>query len=489
MQLLKQSTAATVLVGPVLDSAGLAITTAVIGDFQLTKNGSTAALASPATATHSHNGNYLIALSTGNTDTAGRLVITVNNSAQAMGTHRYTVLLPSVFDAIVTNATNTTGGLPTATGTISALAGAVSTLTAGGVRTELATELGRIDATIGSRATQTSVDAIDDFIDTEVAAIKDKTDLIVAFPTNFSNLDITVGGAIAELGVNALTANGAVDAIPTAVWSALTTTTWVADSFGKHILISNNNNRSVQVTGGGSGHIAADIHALQAGVITSAAFSANWLTAAGLAADAATEIATAVAATQALSRLDSMIESDGAGQFRFDTIALEMAPAGGGGGGTDWTANERAAIRAILGVPASGTTPTDPTSGILDEIRDSVGAIGINVYPVSASTPERVAGTTLTFYRDESRSVSVVTDFTLTNLTLQFTVEDQDGNDVYTLANASITRSGQTFTVPVTTAVTGGNGQYRWSMRDITGGGNSVIAMGVLTVQEAASNG
>jgi hypothetical protein len=313
--------------------------------------------------------------------------------------------------------------------------------------------------------------------------------LIVAFPTNFSNLDITVGGAIAELGANALTANGAVDAIPTAVWSALTTTTWVADSFGKHILISNNNNRSVQVTGGGSGHIAADIHALQAGVITSAAFSANWLTAAGLAADAATEIATAVAATQALSRLDSMIESDGAGQFRFDTIALEMAPAGGGGGGTDWTANERTAIRAILGVPTSGTTPTDPTSGILDEIRDSVGAIGINVYPVSASTPERVAGTTLTFYRDESRSVSVVTDFTLTNLTLQFTVEDQDGNDVYTLANASITRSGQTFTVPVTTAVTGGNGQYRWSMRDITGGGNSVIAMGVLTVQEAASNG
>jgi hypothetical protein len=200
------------------------------------------------------------------------------------------------------------------------------------------------------------------------------------------------------------------------------------------------------------------------------------------------EIATAVAATQALSRLDSMIESDGAGQFRFDTIALEQAPAGGGGGGTDWNTNERAAFRTILGFNSSGDI-LDPSSGILDEIRDSVGAIGINVYPVSASTPERVAGTTLTFYRDESRSVSVVTDFTLTNLTLQFTVEDQDGNDVYTLANASINRSGQTFTIPITTAVTGGNGQYRWSMRDITGGGNSVIAMGVLTVQEAASNG
>ncbi len=128
---------------------------------------------------------------------------------------------------------------------------------------------------------------------------------------------------------------------------------------------------------------------------------------------------------------------------------------------------------------------------ILNEVKvktDTITTPIINVYPVSASTPERVAGTTLTFYRNESRSVSVVTDFTLTSLTLQFTVEDQDGVDVYTLANGSITRSGQTFTVAVTTAVTGNLGQYRWSMRDISGGGSSVIAMGVLTVQEAASN-
>jgi hypothetical protein len=201
------------------------------------------------------------------------------------------------------------------------------------------------------------------------------------------------------------------------------------------------------------------------------------------------EIANAVAATQALSRLDSMIESDGAGQFRFDTIALENAPAAGGAGGTDWNASERTALRTILGFNSSGDI-LDPSSGILDTIRDSItGNQTINVYPVSASTPERVAGTTLTFYRDESRSVSVVTDFTLASLTLRFVVEDQDGNDVYTLDNASINRSGQTFTVPVTTVVTGGLGQYRWSMRDITGGGSSVIAMGVLTVQEAASNG
>jgi hypothetical protein len=184
-----------------------------------------------------------------------------------------------------------------------------------------------------------------------------------------------------------------------------------------------------------------------------------------------------------------MIESDGEGGWQYTADALDQAAGGGGEGGTDWTANERTAFRTILGFNSSGDI-LDPSSGILDEIRDSItGNQTINVYPVSASTPERVAGTTLTFYRDESRSVSVVTDFTLTSLTLQFTVEDQDGNDVYALANASINRSGQTFTVPVTTAVTGGLGQYRWSMRDITGGGNSVISRGVLTVEEAASNG
>jgi acetyl-CoA carboxylase alpha subunit len=52
-----------------------------------------------------------------------------------------------------------------------------------------------------------------------------------------------------------------------------------------------------------------------------------------MAASANTEIANAVAATQALSRLDSMIEDNGSGQFRFDTIAVSMVVGGGGQGG------------------------------------------------------------------------------------------------------------------------------------------------------------
>ena len=107
MQVLKQSTTATILVGPVLDADGAAYTAAVIGDFNITKNGSTAAMASAATATHSHNGMYLIALTTGNTDTLGRLDVSMNKATYGMTNHRYEVLSANQFDALVTNGTVT----------------------------------------------------------------------------------------------------------------------------------------------------------------------------------------------------------------------------------------------------------------------------------------------------------------------------------------------------------------------------------------------
>jgi hypothetical protein len=325
-------------------------------------------------------------------------------------------------------------------------------------------------------------------------------------PTNFASMSIDSSGRVwlqptqtgvtiptvqtvelvNELGNTALSANALDESIAILTWQQLTTATWPTDSFGKQVLIGSSTQRSVAVTG--SHHVASVVHDAEPNSIPEDAFTTGALSARVLAADAATEIATAVGTLQVLTRLDSMIESDGAGQFRFDTIALENAPSGGGGGGggTDWTSSERSAIRSILGFNSSGTI-VDPSVGILDEIRDGIGgSSAINVYPVSSSTPERVAGTTLTFYRDESRSVSVVTDFTLTSLTLRFVVEDNDGNDVLVIENAAINKSQQTFTVSITTAVTANLGNYRWSMRDITTG-NSVIAFGVLTVQEAAS--
>jgi hypothetical protein len=102
MQLLKQSTAATVVVGPVLDADGAAVTTATVTNFSIAKNGTVAALTTE-TVTHSANGYYTIALTTGNTDTLGRLDIIVNASTMSMANHRYDVLVAATYDAIVTN--------------------------------------------------------------------------------------------------------------------------------------------------------------------------------------------------------------------------------------------------------------------------------------------------------------------------------------------------------------------------------------------------
>ena len=330
MQMLKQSTAATILVGPVLDSAGAAVTTAVIGDFQATKNGTSAALASPATATHSHNGFYLLALTTGNTDTVGRLVISVNNTAQSMSTHRYTVLLPSVFDALVTNAVNTTGGLPAATGAITALAGAVSTyaggdtagtttlltrlpsaislssgavtvginndksgysLTAGtGLGNQTANITGNLSGSVGS--VTGAVGSVTSGV--TVTTNNDKTgySLTQAFPSNFASLGINSSGHVSRVTlVDTTTTNtdmrGTDNAALASAWTATR-----AGYLDGVLIAANYNQRTVQVTG--SNHVAADIHELQAAVITDAAFAAGWLTAAGTAADYVTELQTAL---------------------------------------------------------------------------------------------------------------------------------------------------------------------------------------------------
>lgn len=511
MQLLKQSTASTVYVGPVLDSAGAAVTTAVVGDFRLIKNG-TAATLSGATVTHDANGYYTVALTTTNTDTTGRLTLAVGNTAMSMATHRYSVLLASVYDALITNATNATGGLPTATGSISALAGAISTY-AGGDTSGVTTLLTRLPSAISLSAGAVTVGTNND---------KTGYSLSQAFPSNFSSLAIAAGtGAVTVNGdafgntfivtnlasqssVNTLAtyvdtevaaikaktdnlpaAPAAVGDIPTAnqnrdaVLNALPSAGYVNGSFGDRMLISTSDQREVAITG--SNHIAADIHEFQAGVITAGDFAAGAIDANALAADAATEIANAVAATQALSRLDSMIESDGAGQFRFDTIALSMAA--GGAGGTDWTSNERTAIRSILGFDSNGTVSL-PTVGVMDAIKDKTDLItadGISVLE------DRVNESTITMQYNESTTATVNLDENTTSATLQFVVSRPDGTDILTIANGSITRTSTSFTVTITTAVTATLGQYLWSLRDITGGANRVVTKGVLTVQNAAS--
>jgi cell division protein ZapA (FtsZ GTPase activity inhibitor) len=318
------------------------------------------------------------------------------------------------------------------------------------------------------------INTLTSYVDTEVAAIKAKTDNLPSDPADASDISasfVTVNNTLATIA-------GYVD---TEVAAIKAKTDLIPADIGSVLVAANVNQRTVAVTG--SNHVAADIHEFQPGVITALDFAAGAIDANALAADAATEIANAVAATQALSRIDSMIESDGAGQFRFDTIALSMAPAGGGGGGTDWTSNERTAIRSILGFDSNGTVSL-PTVGVMDAIKDKTDLItsdGISVLE------DRVNESTITMQYNESTTASVNLDEDTTSATLQFVVSRPDGTDVLTIANGSITRTATSFTVTITTAVTATLGQYVWSLRDITGGTNRVVTKGVLTVQNAAS--
>lgn len=175
MQALRQNTAASILVGPVLDASGAAVTTAVVGDFNITKNGTSAALASPATASHSHNGYYVISLATGNVDTLGRLVVSVNNALMSMSTHRYMVQDPTVFDALFSQAFDSAGGL----GDLKRIAGQALTAAAPiSFPASVANE-----TTVASRSSQTSVDGKPTLTQIEASTVLAKESTVSGRPT------------------------------------------------------------------------------------------------------------------------------------------------------------------------------------------------------------------------------------------------------------------------------------------------------------------
>lgn len=98
----KQSTAATLIVGPILDASGVEYASAVIGDLSISKNGGTlTAMASAATLTHIANGQYTLVTTTGNMDTLGRAQITCNKSTYQMPMLQLMVMPAMVFDSLI----------------------------------------------------------------------------------------------------------------------------------------------------------------------------------------------------------------------------------------------------------------------------------------------------------------------------------------------------------------------------------------------------
>ena len=188
---------------------------------------------------------------------------------------------------------------------------------------------------------------VDGRIVAQAQSVTDKNGyaLTQAFPANFNLLGIGATGEIlvvqevAELGVSALTANGAGEAIPSYVWNALTTTTYTDQSFGDRILISTNNNRSVAVTV--THHAAAVLHdaepnsipedAFQNGAVSARVIAADAIDGDALAASALTEIANAVAAPTAAVIADAVWDEILVGHLGAGTTGEALNNSGGSG--------------------------------------------------------------------------------------------------------------------------------------------------------------
>ncbi len=112
----RQSTARTIMVGPVLDASGVAVTGAVIGDFKISKNGAApAGLNASATLTHRHTGHYSLALTATDTDTVGSAQITLDKTTDTCPEKDITVVEEVIYDAIWVAAANTFTGAAGAT--------------------------------------------------------------------------------------------------------------------------------------------------------------------------------------------------------------------------------------------------------------------------------------------------------------------------------------------------------------------------------------
>jgi hypothetical protein len=214
--------------------------------------------------------------------------------------------------------------------------------------------------------------------------------------------------------------------------------------------------------------------------------------------------------------LNELVQDNGSGVSQFTSIALALAS--GGGGGTDWTTDERTAIRSILGIPTSGTTPTDPASGILDTIRDLVIVVDSVADAVEADTQNiqgrlpaalvagRMASNAEVVGDKTGYSLSTVGVNTIADAVLEESVDDHDGVANSLAKYISIIKKGNTVvdgtvtsaTTPTTTSFSSNvnypTGAFKHAVMLFLDGNlseqNSPIltytnANGVITVEEA----
>ena len=242
MNILKQSTAATIKLGPFVDDTDgkTAETALTIGqaDIRLSKNGGDIAQSNnTAGATHDELGYYDIPLNTTDTDTLGRLRVLVSKAGALPVWQDFLIVTANVFDTLCS------------TGSLNVNAASLSTdaITAASVKADAVTKIQN------GLATSAALDAVDNFVDTEVAAILAAVDTeITAIKAKTDNLPASP----AAVG-SAMTLTAAYDKAKDDVLTPLAVVDWIVDAIKAQT-------DKIPATPASSGEYTANIGAIKA---------------------------------------------------------------------------------------------------------------------------------------------------------------------------------------------------------------------------------
>jgi hypothetical protein len=198
MRLLKQSTAVTIRMGPALDKTdGITEETALTLTVEVSKNnGAFAARNSAGAISHDSNGWYAVPLDATDTGILGPFIAKFDDAATHLPVwHEFMVLPAMVYDSLVAGSDTLQADVVQWNGTAvpaEHTAGyPIVTVKDGTGTGELDTAFGVVlakDHAGANLATQASVDTLAGYVDTEVAAIKAKTDNLPSDPAGLDGL-------------------------------------------------------------------------------------------------------------------------------------------------------------------------------------------------------------------------------------------------------------------------------------------------------------
>lgn len=225
MNLAKQSTAKTFLLGPILDADGVAKTDEVVASIKVTKNGTVGAPNGSSTLTHDHAGTYKYVANAGDIDTLGEVEFTLNSGTNAMAPVKFQVVPANVYDSLVAGSDDLDVNVETiATDAVTAAAlkadavteivnavvaqaasfkadvSGLSTHDAAAVVTAMLVSAASFKADLSALATAANLATVDTVVDTIAARLTAARALLL---DNLTDLDAPISGIGSSLGSGA----------------------------------------------------------------------------------------------------------------------------------------------------------------------------------------------------------------------------------------------------------------------------------------------